>query len=95
MVKSRTPGASAHKVDTYMAETITKSFQQRQQRKQEIRDKQEDIRLHEESNKGYVVLMAFALAVVFYVHISQMNHTRQHDAELQRIKLENEKKSAE
>lgn len=95
MVKSRTPGVSAHNVDTYMAEATTNSFRNRQQRRQEQRDKREDIRLHEESNKGYLVLMTIALAVVFYTHISQINHNRQHDEELKRIKLENEKKSSE
>lgn len=95
MVKSRTPGVSAHKVDTYMAETTTKSFRQRQQRKQEQRDTREDMRLHEESNQGYLVLMSIALALVVYVNISQIIHTRNHDAELKRIKLEKEKNSSE
>lgn len=96
MVKSKPPGqASAHKVDAYMAQATTHSFHVKQQRRKEFREKQDDIRRHEENNKGYAFLMSIAFALVVYTMTSQMIHTRQHDAELRRIKFENEKKSTE
>lgn len=97
MVKSKQPGVSAHNVDTYMSQTITRSFRERQTRRQEQRDKREDVKLHEQSNTGYVILCSILIAMVFYVRISQMIHTKKHNDELRRIKLEkeNEKDSSQ
>lgn len=95
MVKSKQPGSStAHKVDTYMAQATTHSFNVKQQWRREQREKKEDMRQHEENNKAYSFAMTIVIAVVIYISISQMVHKREHDAELKRIKLENEKKSS-
>lgn len=95
MVKSKPPGSvTAHKVDTYMAEAITKSFHQMQQRRKEQREKDEDIRLHEQSNSAYVFISVIVFVIALIVGVPKMVHNRKHNAELRRIKLENEKKSS-
>lgn len=95
MVKSKPPSnVSAQNVDTYMAEAITKSFYQMQRRKKVRREKDEDVRLYEQNYYGYIFFMLIIFIVIFIVGIPQMAYNKKHDAELRRIKLENENKSA-
>ena len=95
MVKSKAPGHStAHKVDSYLAEATTRSFRQGQQRKQVRREQKEDIRYYDQTTAAYGVVQIILVIAILIASTLQMIHQREHDAELRRIKLENEKKSS-